>query len=63
MSDKYFQTGPDNMPTPGDQCVVDAKGEKQLSDPGKTSSKYNNEAHNSCDDKPKDGKSFSILEE
>ncbi len=63
MSDKYFQTGPDNMPNPGHEGIKDAKGEKLLSDPGKTSSKYNNDSVNSCDDKPKDGKSMSILED
>lgn len=51
------------MPNPGHEGIKDAKGEKLLSDPGKTSSKYNNDAVNSCDDKPKDGKSMSILDE
>lgn len=31
---KEYLSSPDNMPPPGDECVVDAKGEKLLKDPG-----------------------------
>jgi hypothetical protein len=62
MSDKYCLS-PDNQPPKGKESVIDAKGEKLLSEPGKSSSKYNNDEHNSCDDSPKEGKSFSILED